>query len=105
MRLQLPSSLPSTIFSVLVATFLAQSIPQVNATALTTYLSANERSCFYADVDSTYARGRLYSRLPLTHGPCLAQVSGRKSASTSRYRREGPSTLITPCRIQMKRSS
>lgn len=51
MRLQLTSALPSAIFSVLLGSFLARSIPGARATALTTYLAANERSCFYADVD------------------------------------------------------
>jgi protein ERP2 len=51
MRLQLTSALPSAIFSVLFGSFLARSIPGARATALTTYLAANERSCFYADVD------------------------------------------------------
>ncbi|KAI5451847.1 hypothetical protein NCC49_001491 [Naganishia albida] len=52
MRLQLTSTLPSTIFSVLFGSFIAKSVPGTHATALTTYLAANERSCFYADVDS-----------------------------------------------------
>lgn len=106
MRLQLPSRLPSTIFSVLFANFMVQSIPGAHATALTTYLTANERSCFYADVDSTYQLRWIRSFRSF----CLwlivlviSQVSGRKSAFTSQYSPEDPLILTTWYKIQTRR--
>jgi hypothetical protein len=79
MRLQFISGLPSTIFSVLFTNFLVRSIPGAEATALTTYLTANERSCFYADVDSAYRSRRIISFIsgPLTF-PCRHLGIGEK---------------------------
>lgn len=101
MRLQLTSTLPSTIFSVLFGSFIAKSIPCAHATALTTYLAANERSCFYADVDSEFMPSESsLTRLLIT---CF-QVSGKKSVSTFPCNQADLSTSTIWCKTRTRES-
>lgn len=59
-----------------IATLLLSFVPHVSASALTTTIAANERTCFYALVDKAGEKVRHFSKRVREHTKCITMADG-----------------------------